>query len=113
MGHARLPVEEDGYPTIERDVYIYPGAILLGAISVGDGAKIIASAVVSKDVAPGAIVFGNPGRSSAGSRATARAPRREAPRTRATTGLSPPWHPQRPSTSAPGHRRILGQSLRR
>ena len=70
---ARLPAEEDGYPTIERGVYIYPGSILIGPISVGDGAKITASAVVSKDVAPGAIVSGNPrGASSAGSRAAAR-----------------------------------------
>jgi serine acetyltransferase len=59
---AGLPVEQDGYPTIGRDVYIYPGSILIGPITIGDGAKIIAGAVVSKDVSSGAIVFGNPAR---------------------------------------------------
>ncbi len=59
---ARLPVEDDGYPTIGRDVYVYPGSILIGPITVGDGAKIASGAVVSNDVRPGAIVFGNPAR---------------------------------------------------
>jgi serine O-acetyltransferase len=59
---AGLPVEQDGYPTIGRDVYIYPGSILIGPITIGDGAKITAGAVVSKDVSSGAIVFGNPAR---------------------------------------------------
>ncbi len=59
---AGLPVEQDGYPTIGRDVYIYPGSILIGPITVGDGAKITAGAVVTKDVSRGAIVFGNPAR---------------------------------------------------
>ena len=63
IGRAALKqAEEDGYPTIGRDVYIYPGSILIGPITVGDGAKITAGAVVSKDVSPGAIVFGNPAR---------------------------------------------------
>ncbi len=59
---AGLPVEQDGYPTIGRDVYIYPGSMLIGPITIGDGAKITVGAVVTKDVAPGAIVFGNPAR---------------------------------------------------
>ncbi len=57
-----LAVEQDGYPTIGRDVYIYPGSMLIGPITVGDGAKIMAGAVVTKDVPAGAIVFGNPAR---------------------------------------------------
>ncbi len=62
LGRAGRDLEDDGYPTIDRDVYIYAGATVVGPISVGDDAKVAAHAVVTKDVAPGAIVAGVPAR---------------------------------------------------
>lgn len=43
-------------PTIEDDVYLYPGCKILGKCTIGKGAKIGANVVVSFDVPPGAIV---------------------------------------------------------
>jgi serine O-acetyltransferase len=48
------------HPTIGNDVVIGSGAQVLGPITVGDGAKVGANAVVTKDVAPGATVVGIP-----------------------------------------------------
>ena len=48
--------------TIGRDVWIGAGAILLSGIAIGDGAVVGAGAVVARDVAPLAIVVGNPAR---------------------------------------------------
>lgn len=45
---------------IGNDVWIGTGALLLGGITVGDGAVVGAGAVVTKDVAPYAVVAGNP-----------------------------------------------------
>ena len=54
---------EFGRPvTIGTDAWIGGGAILLPGITVGDGAVIGAGSVVTKDVAHGAIVAGNPAR---------------------------------------------------
>lgn len=49
-----------GVPTIGRRVYIGPGAVLIGAITVGDNAAIGANAVVTRDVPAGATARGNP-----------------------------------------------------
>lgn len=49
-------------PRIGDGVWIGPGAILTGAITIGDGATISAGAVVMRDVPPHALVAGNPGR---------------------------------------------------
>ncbi len=48
------------HPTIGNDVVISLGAAVLGPISVGDGAKVGANAVVMKDVPAGATVVGIP-----------------------------------------------------
>jgi phosphonate metabolism protein (transferase hexapeptide repeat family) len=47
---------------IGHDVWIGHGAIVLPGRSIGDGAVIAAGSVVTKDVAPYAIVAGNPAR---------------------------------------------------
>ena len=47
-------------PTIERSVLIGTGAKIIGPITVGEGARIGANAVVVKDVPPGAVVTGVP-----------------------------------------------------
>lgn len=47
---------------IGRDVWIGANAVILGGVTVGDGAVVAASAVVTKDVQAGAIVAGVPAR---------------------------------------------------
>jgi maltose O-acetyltransferase len=66
--HPRDPVErktgvEFGRPIrIGRNVWIGGGAIILPGVTVGDDAVIGAGAVVTRDVAPGSTVVGNPAR---------------------------------------------------
>lgn len=48
------------HPTIGNDVIISLGAAILGPITVGDGSRIGANAVVTKDVAEGATMVGIP-----------------------------------------------------
>lgn len=48
--------------TIGKRVWIGGGAILLAGVTVGDGAVIGAGSVVTKDVAAGQVVVGNPAR---------------------------------------------------
>ena len=60
---------EFGRPvTIGADVWIGGGAILLPGITIGDGAVIGAGSIVTKDVAHGALVAGNPARRVASKR---------------------------------------------
>lgn len=54
--------KEKRHPTIGNNVVIGAGAILLGPIKVGDGAKIGAGSVVIKDVPEGTTVVGVPAR---------------------------------------------------
>ena len=48
--------------TIQNDVRIGAGVIILPGLTIGEGAFIGAGAVVTKDVAPHTIVAGNPAR---------------------------------------------------
>jgi serine O-acetyltransferase len=50
------------HPTLGKNVTVGSGAAVLGAITVGDGARIGANSVVVKDVPPNATVVGIPGR---------------------------------------------------
>jgi serine O-acetyltransferase len=54
--------KEKRHPTIGNNVVVGTGAIILGAITVGDGARIGAGSVVVKPVPFGATVVGVPGR---------------------------------------------------
>ncbi|RYF98612.1 MAG: sugar O-acetyltransferase [Caulobacteraceae bacterium] len=66
--HPRIAAErargvEFGKPiSIGRNVWIGGGAILLPGVTIGDDAVIGAGSVVTRDVAPGATVMGNPAR---------------------------------------------------
>ncbi|WP_316014374.1 sugar O-acetyltransferase [Roseobacter sp. HKCCA0434] len=54
---------ENGKPVrIGRDVWIGGHAIILPGVTIGDGANIGAGSVVTRDVAAGATVAGNPAR---------------------------------------------------
>ncbi len=50
------------HPTIGNNVVIGTGAVALGAITIGDRARVGAGSVVTKSVPPGATVVGIPGR---------------------------------------------------
>jgi serine O-acetyltransferase len=50
------------YPVIGDRVRIFPGAKILGGITIGDDAVIGANSVVIEDVPAGAVVAGNPAR---------------------------------------------------
>jgi serine O-acetyltransferase len=50
------------HPTIGNDVVMGTGAIALGPITIGDGARVGAGSVVIKSVPPGVTVVGVPGR---------------------------------------------------
>jgi serine O-acetyltransferase len=53
---------EKRHPTIGNNVVIGTGAVALGAISIGDGARIGSGSVVIRSVPQGATVVGIPGR---------------------------------------------------
>ena len=48
--------QSQGAPSLGRDVHVMPGATLIGPISVGDGTKIMAGAVLRHSVPPGSLV---------------------------------------------------------
>ena len=48
--------------TVEHGAAIGSGAVILGGLRVGAGALVGAGAVVTRDVEPGSVVIGNPGR---------------------------------------------------
>lgn len=54
--------KSETYPVIGDDVTIYPNAVIIGPIRVGNRAVIGAASVVVKDVPDDAIVAGNPAR---------------------------------------------------
>lgn len=56
-GRSRQP----GTPVIEDDVYIAPGAKILGDVRIGRDSLIGANAVVLSSVPPGSLVVGVPG----------------------------------------------------
>jgi acetyltransferase-like isoleucine patch superfamily enzyme len=56
-------VPDELLPTkIGRDVWISANAVILGGVTIGDGAVIAAGAVVNRDVEAGAVVAGVPAR---------------------------------------------------
>lgn len=53
---------KDGLPTIGDGAFIFTRAQVVGPVNVGNDAIVGANAVVMKDVPPGAIILGAPGR---------------------------------------------------
>jgi len=66
MGDAARPIKDQGVRrapiTIEDDVWLGAGAIVVAGVTVGRGSVVAAGAVVTDDVAPGSVVAGVPGR---------------------------------------------------
>lgn len=58
----RVAHGDRGVPHIGDNVWIGPGVIITGDISIGDGSTISAGAIVSRDVPARCLVAGNPGR---------------------------------------------------
>ena len=52
--------DRKGYPIVGDNVYIGPGAVIIGNISVGNNVAIGANCVVTKDVPDSAVVVGIP-----------------------------------------------------
>jgi acetyltransferase-like isoleucine patch superfamily enzyme len=48
--------------TVEDNVWIATGAMILPGVTIGEGAVVAAGAVVTKDVEPWTVVGGNPAR---------------------------------------------------
>ena len=51
-----------GYPTLGDNVYIGPGAKIVGAVKIGNNVAIGANCVVTKDIPDDSVVVGIPGR---------------------------------------------------
>ena len=57
-----LNMGKPGAPTIGDDVFIGTGAVILGEVSIGNGARVAANSLVISDVPPGATAIGVPAR---------------------------------------------------
>jgi acetyltransferase-like isoleucine patch superfamily enzyme len=63
IGTLIRDMPDDLRPTrIGRDVWIGANAVILGGVTIGDGAVVAAGAVVAKDVEAGVVVAGVPAR---------------------------------------------------
>jgi acetyltransferase-like isoleucine patch superfamily enzyme len=63
LGRIIRQQPDEMLPTkIGRDVWIGANAVILGGVTIGDGAVVAAGAVVTKDVEAGAVVAGVPAR---------------------------------------------------
>jgi serine O-acetyltransferase len=49
-----------GYPVIGNDVWIGPGAVVVGGVHIGDGCRILPNSVVTTDLEPGSMAGGAP-----------------------------------------------------
>jgi serine O-acetyltransferase len=62
LGGTSLAKGSKRHPTLGRNVIVGAGAKVVGAFTVGDGARIGSNAVVLREVPPGATAVGNPAR---------------------------------------------------
>lgn len=61
LGKANRGINK-GYPTLGDDVYIGPGAKIIGAVKIGNNVAIGANCVVTKDIPDNSVVVGIPGK---------------------------------------------------
>jgi acetyltransferase-like isoleucine patch superfamily enzyme len=62
-GRLQTAADWDVIPTrVCRGASVGSGAVILGGVTIGAGALVGAGAVVTRDVAPGTVVVGNPAR---------------------------------------------------
>ena len=54
--HVTFGQHRGGCPVVEEDVYVFPGCVVVGPITIGRGASLGANAYVAADVLPGGIV---------------------------------------------------------
>ncbi len=71
-------VELEGAPIIGNDVFIGVGAVILGPVIVGDGARVAANSLVITDVPPNSTAIGVPARAFPRLAPPGRAPKTEA-----------------------------------
>jgi len=57
-----LSIDKEGAPTLGNDVFVGPGAKILGPVRIGDGARIAANSLVITDIPAGANAIGVPAR---------------------------------------------------
>ena len=57
-----MSLHDSAVPDIGRNVYIGPGCMVYGGLSLGDGATLMADTVVTRSVPAGVAVRGNPAR---------------------------------------------------
>jgi serine O-acetyltransferase len=55
-------LDKAGVPRLGNNVFVGPGAKLLGPITIGDGARIAGNSLVISDVPAGAVAIGVPAR---------------------------------------------------
>ena len=53
-------IGEGQVPRLGNNIYVGAGAKIIGKVTIGDGARIGANAVVTKDVPPGCTAVGVP-----------------------------------------------------
>ncbi len=54
--------QNKGYPTLGNDIYIGPGAKIVGSVKIGNNVAIGANCVVTKDIPDNSVVVGIPGK---------------------------------------------------
>lgn len=90
LGGTSLAEGTKRHPTLEPNVIVGAGAKVLGAFTVGEGARIGSNAVVVKPVAAGATIVGVPAARRARTSPTKRSASRPTPLKRATTRTPSP-----------------------
>jgi len=60
LGHADSSSGESGAPVVGNDVFIGPNVLVMGPVTIGDGAFLMPGAVVVKDLPAGAVAGGVP-----------------------------------------------------
>jgi serine O-acetyltransferase len=60
LGAKRDKSGEMKYPVLGNNVVIFPGAIVVGGVAIGDGVVIGANSFVNKNFPPGVIIAGTP-----------------------------------------------------